>query len=135
MQVNMIEPIYRYASIQTIHAMLKSQELWFSDLRCMNDWDEYAAGYRIAKDVVASEYPHSLESLTEIAPDQMGPRFMGLICSFSSDGDCLSMWRGYGDDGRGAAIGYSVPTLEQNLLFERYISKGGSVIGKTQFLC
>jgi len=129
----MTELMYRYSCIPTILAMLKSQELWFSDLRYMNDFDEYAAGYRIATEIVAGEYPMLLDALKEIAPDQMGPRFMGLICSFSREGDCLSMWRGYGDDGRGAAIGYSIQAMKQNLLFARYLEKGRPLIGKPLF--
>jgi hypothetical protein len=124
---------YRYAHTSTFFKMLESQTLWFSDLRRMNDWDEYAAGFRMASEIAAEEFPQYTNLLSEISPERMHADFMVLICSFSLDGDCLSMWRGYGDNGAGAAIGYSYPDIQMQHLGVRYLDKMAPVQGKVQF--
>ena len=83
---------YRYATAETFVKMLQSQELWFTDLRRMNDWDEYAAGFRIANDLMAEEFPEHAHVLGEISPERMSDQFMVLICSFST---CLSYLHGW----------------------------------------
>lgn len=124
---------YRYAHTNTFLKMLESQTLWFSDLRRMNDWDEYAAGFRMASEIAAEEFPQYTNLLSEISPERMRADFMVLICSFSLDGDCLSMWRGYGDNGAGAAIGYCYSGIQMQHLGERYLAKMAPVQGKVQF--
>ncbi|KIP88762.1 MULTISPECIES: DUF2971 domain-containing protein [Pseudomonas] len=124
---------YRYATADTFENMLQSQELWFSDLRKMNDWDEYAAGFRIANELIADEFPQYASILGEISPERMSDLFMVLICSFSSHGDCLSMWRGYGENGKGAAIGYDTHEIENHHLFARFLQKMDPVNGKVKF--
>lgn len=129
----MNEIAYRYATADTFEKMLASQELWFSDLRNMNDWDEYAAGFRIANELITNEFPQFASILGEISPERMSDQFMILICSFSNDGDCLSMWRGYGDNGKGAAIGYNTHEIENHHLFTRFLQKMDPVNGKVKF--
>lgn len=124
---------FRYANAETFLKMLESQELWFTDLRNMNDWDEYSAGYRIAKNVIINEFPNHIQVLENISRDQMRDDFMMLICSLTSDGDCLSMWRGYGDNGKGAAVGYSTFEIENHHLFNRYLQKLSPIQGKAKF--
>lgn len=124
---------YRYANAGTFLKMLESQTLWFSDLRRMNDWDEYAAGFRIASEIVTKEFQDHGHVLAEISPERMSSAFMVLICSFSMDRDCLSMWRGYGDNGAGAAIGYDYQEIATSHLSARYLTKMAPIQGKAQF--
>lgn len=129
----MNEIVYRYAAQETFLKMLESQELWFSDIRMMNDWDEYSAGHRIVSRIISDEYPEKIDIARKISPKKMDPRFRILICSFSSDGDCLSMWRGYGDNGEGASIGYSHNDIKNYGLFNRYLSKMAPIAGNVNF--
>lgn len=124
---------YRYANADTFFKMLVSQTLWFSDLRRMNDWDEYAAGFRVASKLAAEEFPQYTGLLAEISPERMSAGFLVLICSFSLDGDCLSMWRGYGDNGAGASIGYDYSEIEMQHRGTRYLAKMAPIQGKVQF--
>ncbi|EKN5221067.1 DUF2971 domain-containing protein [Escherichia coli] len=124
---------YRYANAESFFKMIESQELWFTDLRNMNDWDEYSAGFRIAHDLIMSEFPDYASVLENISREKMRDYFMMLICSFSHDGDCLSMWRGYGDNGRGAAVGYSTIDIQNGHLAQRYLKKQSPIQGKVMF--
>ena len=82
---------YRYANAESFFKMIESQELWFTDLRNMNDWDEYSAGFRIAHDLIMSEFPDYASVLENISREKMHDYFMMLICSFSHDGDCRAV--------------------------------------------
>lgn len=124
---------YRYASQETFRKMIESHDLWFSDLRGMNDKDEYAAGFRIASEIVAREFPEHSDLLNEISPDRMGSAFTVLICCLSMDGDCLSMWRGYGDNGAGAAIGYDYEEIQRQHIYTRYLARGAPIQGRAHF--
>ena len=124
---------YRYANADSFFLMLESQELWFTDLRNMNDWDEYSAGFRIACDLIIKEFPGYTSVLENISREKMHDDFMMLICSFSHDGDCLSMWRGYGDNGSGAAVGYSTDEIQNYHLFYRFLEKNSPIQGKAMF--
>lgn len=129
----MEDVVYRYAAFDTVINMLESQELWFSDIKKMNDWDEYDCGYRIVEKVVLAEYPDKFHILKKISPSKINSDFSILICSFSQKFDCLSMWRGYGDNGNGAAIGYSMRDIENQSLIQRYLAKNAPVNGKILF--
>ncbi|EAM7120976.1 TPA: DUF2971 domain-containing protein, partial [Escherichia coli] len=48
---------FRYASVETFFKMIENQELWFTDLRNMNDPEEYSAGYEIVKRIINEEFP------------------------------------------------------------------------------
>lgn len=43
-----------------------------------------------------------------------------LVSCFSQQGDLLSQWRGYGDDGKGISIGFNYNKLENLLKHKRY---------------
>lgn len=124
---------YRYADANNFLKMLDSQELWFTDLRNMNDWDEYAAGFRIAKQLITEEFPDHIHVLENISREQLHDDFMMLICSLSKDGDCLSMWRGYGENGSGAAVGFSTHEIQSHHLFKRYLDKLYPIQGAAKF--
>lgn len=125
---------YRYAEKETALRMLESQELWFSDIKKMNDYGEYDAGFSLVEELISTEYSEHKAVLEKISPDGVGSRFKVLICSFSGEGDCLSMWRGYGDNGRGIAIGYDVGMLKLHSIGLRYLQKMAPISGKPLFL-
>lgn len=99
----------------------------------MNDWDEYDCGYRIIEQVIHAEFPDKAHILKQISPSKINSDFAILICSFSQKFDCLSMWRGYGDNGNGAAIGYSINDVTNHHLFQRYLAKNAPINGKVLF--
>lgn len=94
--------------------------LRLSDVNMMNDYAEGRWGYRLfekaANAVLEMKIPGLdevfLEKIDEIiAPTQLFVH--PVICSFSLDPDVLSQWRGYADNGRGVAIGFSAKEIER----------------------
>jgi hypothetical protein len=111
-----------YTSMDTLERILASNQMWFSNPLHMNDWEELifgitegAAAFRLHKGIRSacgdeSRYAILLEAferqLREF--DQVHAFDTYVICfsehdETDSDG-ILSMWRGYGDNGRGAAV-------------------------------
>ena len=111
-----------YTSLDTLERVLVSNEMWFSNPLYMKDWEELifgitegAAAFRVHKGVRLAcgddgRYAILLEAfekqLREL--DQVHAFDTYVICfcehdEIDSDG-ILSMWRGYGDNGRGAAV-------------------------------
>lgn len=101
------EKLYHYCSISTFMSIIKNKCFWLSDTKYTNDKEELAA-FRI------SVY----ETLSELLRDNIIDNKMaeelwisyiyntlpGYISCFSENGDLLSQWRSYGDDGKGIAI-------------------------------
>ncbi|MFN8012450.1 MAG: DUF2971 domain-containing protein [Holophagaceae bacterium] len=90
-------------------AICSSKKLRFSDVFSMNDCMEMHWGYGIWE-LAASELINELgkEFLDEIDKNIHVSGLLGLpvISCLSLQGDVLSQWRAYADDGKGYAIGF-----------------------------
>jgi len=124
---------YHYANEETFLAILKSKTIRLSDITMMNDWDEYSCGFRIIENIVQRDFPDKLTLLEGVNPSNLNAAFGIIIGSFSTNGDCLSLWRGYGDDGRGMSIGFNIDEVKNHSLFSRYMSTGQPVTGNVNF--
>src|SRR3954470_9187707 len=105
--------LYHYTRLDAFKAIVAHRLLWLSDIAKMNDakerlwisevfqriWGARAkAGEGVSE---AGHYFYDFQLDTT-------PVF---ICCFSEDGDLLSQWRAYTDDGRGVAIGFRTTRL------------------------
>lgn len=111
----MMEPevLYHYCSNETLVSILNGKSIRLSSLKQSNDSMEgrlvTEALMRMASRDNLDEVSQSrLRSYFEHAADS----FDGLGFCLSEKADVLSQWRGYADDGRGVAIGFSRNYLE-----------------------
>jgi len=94
--------------------IIKSKSLWLTDASSMNDTMECQWHLRHV-DKYLGEYMQQGgdekigDSLRDIIRQNTTSRF--LAC-FSENGDLLSQWRGYADDGRGIAIGFDIDKID-----------------------
>jgi len=130
----MEENIYHYCPPETFDKIIKNNKIWYSDCTKMNDPSEYSLGYKSIKEIITEEYSYALPLLTEIAPENLGNTFDVLICSFSYNEDCLSLWRSYSKDGQGISIGVSQERLFVGNIVDRYCHKKDSVSGGTEIV-
>jgi len=116
---------YHYCSAETLRAILESKHLRFTDINMLNDSYETRWGYsafeeaatRLIKRVGLSEKVPEIsidfiDSVDEVISRSQTIAHPFVSC-FSLDGDSLEQWRSYADDGRGFAIGFRVPKLQQ----------------------
>lgn len=102
--------LYHYCSVGTFCRIVESEEVWLTDIFCMNDSAEHYWLRRVAKELLEAEYSAQIDDVSEYLKSKLFPENeeTELYCfCLSKDGDLLSQWRAYADDGRGVAIGFS----------------------------
>ena len=110
------EIIYHYCSASAFLDICTTKEMRFSDLFSMNDFMEMHWGYSIwekaAGQLLAEVGKDFIDKIDEMIHFS---GYHGLLVGscYSLDGDVLSQWRAYADDGRGYAIGFRAQDLVQ----------------------
>lgn len=100
--------IYHYCAAQTFHSIVQNRSIWLSSLSESNDSME---GHWISDILNRLSHKHGL-------PDPIRTRILdpikhyrkyvdGLGLCLSRNGDLLSQWRGYAEDGTGFSIGFN----------------------------
>lgn len=106
--------LYHYCDANAFHAICSNKKMRFSDLFSMNDFLEIHWGYEIWE-FAAGELIKKVgkEFLDEIDQIISSTGMYGLLTAscFSFDGDVLSQWRAYADDGKGFVIGFKATDL------------------------
>lgn len=117
--------MYHYCSPQTFLTILRNKTIRFSDINMLNDAEEAKWGYRVfieaANRILKREdLPNEIPTVPEEFVDKIDEiwsgfqiRLLSFVSCFSTDGDSLSQWRAYADDGRGFAIGFKAKELRR----------------------
>lgn len=122
--------LYHYCSVDTLISIIRNHSIWMSDAEKTNDRTEmkwlFARIQEVISETILSckeEYPCELLQKTEKIAYETIERLMSkkapitrnsksfLLC-FSEASDLLSQWRGYGNDGKGVAIGFNTDILQ-----------------------
>jgi hypothetical protein len=108
------DTLYHYCGVGSFYAILTSKKIWVSHARFMNDYSEQTwflekARKRLAELSKGEDKPF-IEPLIKHF-DEMGST--PYVCCFSREGDLLSQWRAYADDGAGFALGFETKSLEE----------------------
>lgn len=108
--------LYHYCSGNTLLAILQNKTVRACDVDKMNDYLEFKWGLEVLKDALklceddtSTEYVGLIRDFVETS---IG-RFVPVIACFSTDGDVLSQWRAYAEDGQGFCIGFSTKSLSK----------------------
>jgi hypothetical protein len=105
--------LYHYCPLQGFMGILQSKSFWLGQLSTMNDYMEHSWLKKIALERLDELQAES--RLLDATEQAMRTRFYSALqiqlqtvahfdpyCAcFSEDGDVLSQWRAYADDGRG----------------------------------
>src|ERR1035437_5791258 len=109
------EIVYHYCRPEAFLEIVKSRTIWHSAYSVLNDTMEREWGYKIFTEVAeqlrgacGSDFIDRIEEIVKISQESS----VAMISSYSLDGDVLSQWRAYTDDGRGFAIGFSTHEME-----------------------
>ena len=126
--------IYHYCSAEVFEIIAETKKIRLSDITKMNDEGEYKSGFQIIRDILKSHPKVDQSISTEMSPNNINHTFKVLIASFSKNGDLLSQWRAYADDGRGFSIGFDLELIRQHHMFNRYLEKMIPILGKIEFI-
>ena len=106
---NSIPILYHYCSVESFFHIITTKTLRLYDLSHTNDSLELKWGrdkiFSMFKTIFNKDISNNGRFLYQI--NNQGAY---AIC-FSEEGDLLSQWRGYADDGRGVAIGFDIEKL------------------------
>lgn len=108
--------IYHYCDATALLNILKYRKVWATSTKYLNDSTEllsFTAGMREhASNHRTSPAGEALADMVDfywISSNTCQTQTIGMdsfACCFSADGDLLSQWRAYGNDGSGYAIGF-----------------------------
>lgn len=105
---------YHYCSVDIFMQILQNKTLWLSHSRTMNDKLECVYILDILKRVIKdvdfkdSKKNGILKSIEKACQSNVDYPY---IISLSKNKDLLSQWRAYGDNGKGAAIGFNLSKI------------------------
>lgn len=113
--------IYHYCDANALLNILRTNSLWATSTRYLNDRNELISTLlnlpdhlKTLPDTAAmAVFKHGHFAELAKTAIQITPHAIGMeqfATCFSADGDLLSQWRAYGDDGRGFALGFD-PSL------------------------
>lgn len=107
--------LYHYCSLKAFFDIIDSHSLRLSNGLIMNDYKEQKYFYDLCRawyeehaarlDVTQKKAMRDFFALSNV---ESCPFFCLFLCQ---SGNILSQWRGYGDDGRGVAIGFNLHAL------------------------
>ncbi|WPC73048.1 DUF2971 domain-containing protein [Vibrio porteresiae] len=100
--------IYHYSDLNGFTNIIKNKKLWLSATNNLNDYREVNwfvdKVYNRLKELVNEKNQKLLNKFWQLKSINSP---MPYVCSFSKNGDLLSQWRAYADDGYGIAIGFN----------------------------
>lgn len=117
--------MYHYCSAVTFHNIISNRTIRFSDINLLNDAEEGSWGYNVFLEAAnrileRKNVPNILPNVTVDFIDKMDSiwhyssfSLSSFVACFSLEGDSLSQWRAYADDGRGFSIGFSMKELRR----------------------
>jgi hypothetical protein len=111
------ETIFHYTTQKGILGIIQNREMWATQIHFLNDKNEIHLTFEILtrelKALLKSTQTPALKSILQEISDYLQIMDQGHICiaSFCAAADLLSQWRGYGNLGKGYAIGFDLKEL------------------------
>lgn len=106
--------LYHYCSPETFLAICTNKTVRFSDIFSMNDFMEMHWGYHrwelAARNSLDRHGREFLDSIDQVVSSS-SLRILPLAACFSLNGDTLSQWRAYAENGAGFCIGFKADAL------------------------
>ena len=112
--------LYHYTNDDGLRGILKSGQLWLTNIFKLNDPSEVSHGFDIGVKALTSsradgtpqskEFARVLEAFYNRVGIQGSAKFF--VCSFSWHEDDLCQWRAYADNGRGYALEFDAAALD-----------------------
>lgn len=102
---------YHYCSSETFLSICNGKKLRFSNIHSMNDYLEGTWGYQLfisIGNLLLNQSKITLDFLDKVDEiiHQASYKNLILICCLSKNGDVLSQWRAYADNGSGYCLGF-----------------------------
>ncbi|WP_269221881.1 DUF2971 domain-containing protein [Flavobacterium sp. IMCC34518] len=110
------EDIFHYTSINGFISIIETQSLYCTNVNFLNDSKELKHGIELilkALEIVKNSENNDIIESTKNNIEILNKTEKYVTC-FSKDGDSLSQWRAYGNDGKGISLGFDFSGLKNN---------------------
>jgi hypothetical protein len=124
-----ISTIFHYTTVEGLIGIVESNDLWLTDYEFLNDATELRYGLNLLSSVLkdaaeANRDPRTIELIAAWSNKvETPPQDRVCLACFSSDGDSLSQWRGYGNGASAVAIGFDLQRSSFHLLHETQLGQ------------
>jgi len=101
--------IYHYTSLSGLISIIESQSIYCTNINYLNDKKEFKYGVSIIEKVIDKLLKENFEiPVLEMVNKHIGRIYKHerYVTCFSKQGDLLSQWRAYANQGRGVSIGF-----------------------------
>lgn len=121
------DSIFHYTTQKGILGIVEKREMWATQVHFLNDKNEVFLTFKLLerelkRQISKAQLPQTKSLLAAIKRHL--PRIdQGHICiaSFCECGDLLSQWRGYGNQGKGYAIGFNLKNLTRTAKKQHFV--------------
>lgn len=110
------ESLFHYCSEAAFWGIFSSQTLWLSSVWSMNDGEELWWGRKAVGLVLSSNarnFPPEFREFVLASVASLDLHILPVVTSLSRNGDLLSQWRAYAEDGKGFAIKFNAKVLRK----------------------
>lgn len=131
MESSMKDIIYHYCKMESFFKIISSKTIWLSNAYKTNDFREI----KYLLEILQSKYPKidtDFESFKQEYEEWTKFYMRPHIACFSLEGDLLSQWRGYANDGNGVSIGFDRDYFENISKLENRETKINEIIYEPQ---
>ena len=113
-----IKTIYHYTSISGLIGIIETQSIYCTNINFLNDKKEFKYGVNLIKKVIDKLQKENFEiSVLEMVSKHIDKIYKGerYVTCFSKNGDLLSQWRAYTNQGKGVSIGFDFITFGDSI--------------------
>jgi hypothetical protein len=121
-----VAKLWHYTGPEGLVGIATGSELWTTDIRYLNDAEEYTYAAAIANRVI-DRFARARPGLSKVLDALAGMTYVlkpkhvsTLVCAFSEVADSLDQWRGYCPPAAGYALGFSRKRLARLAKSQRY---------------
>jgi hypothetical protein len=116
--------LFHYTNADGAIGIFTNECLWATDIRFLNDSEEFLHGCKLAKEIIAelkregshfssiNDFYTTLEVVVGNLNSAVDIASTAYVVSFSCEGDMLNQWRTYGGDS-GYALGWNINVLHE----------------------
>lgn len=114
--------LYHYTSLNGFLSIIETQSLFFSNVNFLNDSKEIKHGVDIVLKAIEQIEENQSSDILSKMKDNIDLLYKSekYVTCFSKNGDLLSQWRAYGNNGKGISIGFEFSDLTDS--FDKYLT-------------
>ena len=110
--------LYYYCDVKTLYKIFEKKSILLTDMTNSNDADEFHFIFELYKEYLYEKHSNLAKLPIELSIKELNKAnkmIKPMARCFTTKKDDLSMWRAYGDDGKGVCIGFNVEALKKSI--------------------